>query len=371
MPIYASIEKAWNRVLQNVRAGRGQLCYPVGTILYDNFNSETGTAFEVVGHNHHFDPSLTERGFTNSMTLCQLKLDYYQFSAQDAFLYLETPMPAGRYRITLPPNYDTSYGGGLTYYFDTTKTIPVGGQITLLWNSNTLPSSISTYESQSSTTALDSAKPLTVWDSSIEATDLGIIKYGTYMNESPFGKLNQIRRVRYGSNNYAQSGIRQILNTSALANTWYEPQTIFNRPYGNRSSNGYLSLLNQHFIDVLAKPSIINITNNDFEYESINGTQYQLNTKYNIDTDKIFLLSHTEVGLSASPTLGNTLQYYSGATNSKRIKYRKSNNQATTWWLRPPYPSYAYGVRGVYSSGALSYSNAYGSQGSAAACVIQ
>ena len=85
----------------------------------------------------------------------------------------------------------------------------------------------------------------------------------------------------------------------------------------------------------------------------------------------MFLLSHTEVNLSSSPNIGSILDYYVNADNTKRIKYRKDNNNAYYWWLRAPYPSYAYAERYVTSAGSLNSSGAHNSRGSAPACIIQ
>ena len=124
-------------------------------------------------------------------------------------------------------------------------------------------------------------------------------------------------------------------------------------------------------ISVMVNPDIINITNNIFECESIGGMLYPLNTNYTLK-DKIFLLSHTEVNLSANPTLGIVTDYYNTHnTNADRIKYRKDNNNAGYWWLRTPHPSYAYVVRLVVTGGVLNGDIASNSYGCAPAWVIQ
>ena len=285
-------------------------------------------------------------------------------------MYLTQAMPAGTYRFTIP-NYDASYGGNKTYYFTTTKNVPIGGQVVLNWPSNQTPKNVSTYESYTSAAAIESDLTLKEWDSSITAENLGTISLSTTITTSEYGKLNHIHRARYGSNNYAQSGIRQILNSDRLANQWWQPTSIFSRPYGDRGVNGYLTTLNSDFVNILGTPEITCISNNTFEYQSLDETKYQLNTTYTV-RDKMFLLSNTEVNLSSSPNIGTLLDYYSThSSNSDRIKYRKDNNNASSWWLRAPYPSNALHERLVYSSGALSSSIASNSVGSAPACIIQ
>jgi len=369
----------WGKIREDVRSGLAQTKFPVGTILYDNEDETTGRAFQVVGYDKHFDPSLTARGYTHSMTLCQLNLSGpWQFDATEAFLYTTVEMQPGTYKFKIP-NYDTAYGGNKTYYFTSTASVPVDSQITLSWAYQQLPSTVTAYAGpnpQTKTTAITgfNALQLSEWveGESPEAIDLGTIKLSNNDPDSAYGKLNHIHRARYGSNNYYQSGLRQLLNTDLAENNWWHPTTIFDRPYGSRSINGYLRSLNEDFVNVLATPEITHITNNIFEYPSLDGRTFTLNTEYKINTDKVFLLSHTEVGLSATPNIGTLLDYYNTHnTNDDRIKHRIDNGVAYSWWLRTPYPTYAHYFRNCNASGALSNNNADRNLGVAPAHIIQ
>ena len=223
MPIYTQIstQKFWEDFRKDVRTGLISERYSVGNLIYDNCDSETGTAFQIVGIDHHFDPILYNQGYNHSITLCQYKLDIRQFNAIDAFICLDKAMSPGIYYFTIP-NYDATYGGNKSYYFTTTTEIPIGGQIVMNWPYNQTPKTVSTYSSSISTTALDNNLTLTEYisETSPEATYIGTISYSTTITTSEFGKLNHIHRARYGSNNYAQSGLRQLLNTNTNANTW-------------------------------------------------------------------------------------------------------------------------------------------------------
>lgn len=370
----------WEGIREIVRAGKASQYYPIGSIIYDNFNESTGTAFQVVAYNNHFDPTLTAQGYTHSMTLCELLLtDIITFDAQEAFLYTEVDIPAGTYKFTIP-NYDATYGGDKTYYFTSTATLPSGSQIVMNWPYQQTPKTVTGYAGpnpQTNTTALSgfSALTLTEWvdGTSPEATDLGTITGPTtQLGTSNYGQMNHIHRARYGSNNYLQSGIRQYINSNSAANTWWTPQTVFDRPYGSRTSAGKLTKLNQDLVSVMATPEIKSRTNSYFETTSLDGTTFTLSTDYTINTDKMFLLSPMEVNFNTTDTtIGTTLDYYIGANNGKRIKIRKSNNTAYYWWLRTPYPSNVHYVRGVYTSGALTSNDATNSGGVAPACIIQ
>jgi hypothetical protein len=300
--------------------------------------------------------------------------DVITFDASEAFLYVETEIPAGVYKFTIP-NYDAAYGGNKTYYFTSTKSIPVGGQLVLTWQYNQLPNHVASYSDSTTTTAIESNMTLTKWveGTSPEAINLGTIAGpSTQLGSSDYGKMNHIHRARYGSNNYLQSGIRQYINSNSAANTWWTPQTIFDRPYGSRALAGKLTKLNQDLVSVMVTPEIKSKTNQYFETDSLDGTSFTLNTDYTINEDKMFLLSPMEVNFNTVDTsVGVTLDYYTLADDDKRIKYRKSNNTAYYWWLRTPYPTYANNVRYVSSSGALYISRAVSSNGVAPACVIQ
>ena len=189
--------------------------------------------------------------------------------------------------------------------------------------------------------------------------------------ESPFGKLNSAKRARYGSNNYYQSGIRQFLNSASAGGNWWHPTSIFDRPYGQRSSAGKLTQLSSDLRSVLATPEVEYITCNDFEFGSIGDIPFQLQTPYTIAEDKIFLLSHTEDNLSSAPNVGTVLDAYVGAGNADRIKKRTTNNTAYYWWLRTPYPSTASIERYVVTSGALYNDFEHNASGAPASCIIQ
>lgn len=370
----------WEGIREIVRAGKASQYYPIGSIIYDNFDESTGTAFQVVAYDNHFDPTLTAQGYAHSMTLCELLLtDVITFDAQEAFLYTEVDIPAGTYKFTIP-NYDATYGGDKTYYFTSTTTLPSGSQIVMNWPYQQTPKTVTGYTGpnpQTNTTALSgfSALTLTEWidGTSPEATDLGTIAGPTtQLGTSNYGQMNHIHRARYGSNNYLQSGIRQYINSNSAANTWWTPQTVFDRPYGSRTSAGKLTKLNQDLVSVMATPEIKSRANSYFETTSLDGTTFTLSTDYTINTDKMFLLSPMEVNFNTTDTtIGTTLDYYIGADNNKRIKIRKSNNTAYYWWLRTPYPSITNYVRYVLTSGALSNYSAHGSLGAAPACIIQ
>jgi hypothetical protein len=355
---------SWEEFRKAVRSGKAQQLYPVGTKLYENWGDTTSNAWIVVDYptgEDYLDSDLAQQGYTNRVMLMEEKLTYLrQFDAIEAWLYVETAIPAGTYRFTIP-NYDATYGGNKTYIFTSTADVPVGGQLTLTWAHNTNPTKVQGYSSSNSTSALFDVT-IAEWDGTTACTDLGTIKLAQNDPDSTYGKLNHIHRSRYGSNNYYQSGYRQWLNTNASAN-WWMPTNVFDRPYGHRTNAGRLNVMNSNMKSVLATPTVNCITNNLFEYPSLDGTTFSLQTAYTV-TDKLFPVTHSEINLSSSPNVNSVLDYYVGAQNADRIK-------SYYWWLRTPDPTSASTVRYVNTSGALGGSGASGTIGSAAACIIQ
>ena len=362
---------SWSEFRNLVRSGDAATLYPVGAKLYENWGDTTSNAWIVVDYptdSRYIDTDLAQQGYTNRVMLMEEKINYLrQFDAIEAWLYVETAIPAGTYRFTIP-NYDASYGGNKTYIFTSTANVPVGGQLTLTWAYNTNPTKVQGYSSSTSTSALFDVT-IAEWDGTTACTDLGTIKLAQNDPDSTYGKLNHIHRARYGSNNYYQSGYRQWLNTNASAN-WWTPTNVFDRPYGNRTNAGRLNVMNSNMKSVLATPTVNCITNNLFEYPSLDGTTFSLQTAYTV-TDKLFPVTHSEINLSSSPNVNSVLDYYVSAQNADRIKYRKDNGNAYYWWLRTPLPTYARNVRFVYTSGALYNNSANNTYGSAAACIIQ
>lgn len=185
-------------------------------------------------------------------------------------------------------------------------------------------------------------------------------------------------RRSYGNNRWIYSNIRQWLNSTAAANAWYAAQ---------------------HSAD--APPSAANVWDGVNQYQTIAGflnafTTNERNALLSTNrvvgrsstdgggtetcTDKIFLLTCTEVGLSGDVTAGSKLAIFSD--NASRVAtvtpecVANSNyssnpaaNSAWYWWLADAYAGSACNARRVVSDGALLGNSAYrGSIGLRPAC---
>ena len=159
-------------------------------------------------------------------------------------------------------------------------------------------------------------------------------------------------RKSYGNNRYRYSNIRQWLNKSG--HPWYAAQHSADAPPNSSgvSTNPYDT--EQGFLTEFT----------DDELNAILDTSLQVVIP-DVDgggietvTDKIFLLSGTEVGLgdeSSGKPEGSQLPIFTDDA-SRIAQFNGSNDY---WWLRTPNAGYAISVRNVYFDGSLYYYYAY------------
>lgn len=289
-----------------------------------------------------------------------------QYDAPEAFYFAEEGLAAGTYNFTLLAGYDTTYGGGKTYQFTLAQDVPAGGCLMFPWGNKVQADTvmISSYASLTATTAIES-------DSVIEGsggTSLGVAD-GT-------GNMNHTHRIRYGSDNYAQSALRQWLNSSAALGSVWTPKTKFDRPptwhtSADAAHAGFMNGLDSDFLSVVETAVIPCRTNSIHEVSSLDGDTYTINTVYNL-RDKFFTLSRPEIyGTWDSTTYkdGELLDFYNGLTDVERKKFDVFGTVRYAW-LRSPHPDNAYGERFVNISGSVGGNFAAGSMGVAAACKV-
>ncbi len=359
----------WEDIKNAVRLGLGEKLFPVG-YEFTTEDSVTGAVITWVvrGHNHH---AAANDKLEYTMTL-EAKYVYgsasgtYKtlvFDAPEALYYAAEELPAGTYNFTLLAGYDTTYGGGKTLSFTLAKPVPAGGVIMFPWayNTQSTVTKISTYASNAATAAIESVAVTEAAD----GTSLGTADGKTE-------NVNHTHRIRYGSNNYAQSAARQWLNSDAAAGAVWAPSNIFDRPpYWNTSYSGFMRGLPPDFLAAV-QPAIVPCrTNSIAEVNSLDGTEFVINQVYELQ-DKFFLLSRPEIyGTWDSATYkdGELLEFYEGFTDTERIKYDAAGS-ARSAWLRSSSPSYAHHARIVYSSGEVYNSHAYNGYGVAPACII-
>ncbi len=347
---------SWSDVQQIVRLGLASKVFAIG----DQFVSTKGSTqlvWDIIGFDHDVP---ADSQFKHSMTI-QLHDCYTsaQFDEPEALYYAPEGLAAGTYCFTLLSGYDATYGGGKTYQFTLTKAVPAGGQIMFPWSYNKQASTvlISTYESATSTTAIES---VSVTEGS-GGTNLGTA-------DGKAENMNHSHKIRYGSNRWLHSSIRQWLNSDKAASAWWKPQNVFDRPPSNASTAGFLTDMDGQFLSVIGevtKRTALNTVTDGGGYE---------------DTKELmFLLSRSELygGLGNIANEGEPYPYYANysdlsapgvAADNNRIKYRDGSEQY--WWQRSCSTGNAYDVRYVHSTGQILNYLAYNSNGVAPACCI-
>lgn len=194
-------------------------------------------------------------------------------------------------------------------------------------------------------------------------------------------------RKSYGNNRWKVSNIRQWLNSDATAGNWYTAQHTADQapnsanvyqqngtginPYDTEAGfmNGFSADFKALLQDVTKTTALNTVTDGG-------GSE--------TTTDKIFLLSETEVGLGNENSIAEGTAYALFTDNASRIAkcsaecISHSNygsnptvNDGWYWWLRTPHASYSYRARFVSTDGSLNYDIAfYGVNGVRPACSI-
>ncbi len=350
---------SWHAVQQAVRMGTAPTLFPVGTQLVCERTTAGATPERIVWDVVAHDYNVPQRGqYEHSMTLLthNCAVNALQYDSAEALYLCENVLAAGTYHFTLLANYEAEYGGGKTYQFTLTKPVPANGVIMFPWGWHIQAAStkISTYSTVTDTAAIES---VAVTEGS------GGTNLGTADGNTP--NMNHTQRIRYGSNNWKESAMRQFLNSDAAAGAVWTPRTKFDRPPTWATSQaGWMNGLDPEFLAAVGTTKVTNRTNSLYEDEGNVSRNYYTEDKFWLpSTSEIY--GESESGLSD----GILFPYYDGATNAVRIKYNASG-AARDWWSRSPYPADTSSVRFVRKNGPQSVSTAIDTAGVAVACAI-
>ena len=251
--------------------------------------------------------------------------DTMQFSGEQAFYAcISSALDAGVYYI---------YDSGNQYYYGFTlyNPVPVGGQLIFVPEGNKDRKYVESYASPTSTTYIDR----------VSVTASQSWSYGTYLGVYSRSQINgnlNIQSRELGSNNYAESAIRQWLNSDKPASQWWTPQTVWDRPpNSDNTMNGFLCDLDPDFLEVIGKTKVI----------TAEGYLQGEDDTYTTE-DYFFLLSFTQVGSSFDVISGKPegVKYSPYSDDASRITYR--NDAASSYMLRSP-------IKGANNCGAIRF----------------
>ena len=184
-----------------------------------------------------------------------------QFGQAEALYVATTELPAGTYNFSFKSGWGTYVKTGVTYQFTLTKAVPAGGQIRgMIQAPDKAPASwrISTYASNTSTTAIETVTPTEGSD----GTSLGVIPYDKAPDTTATYPLNNIQRVAYGNNRWQNSAMEQWLNSKAAAGAWWTPRDEYDVPPDQLATKpGFMSGFSDDFLAVLGKVKVTTYKN--------------------------------------------------------------------------------------------------------------
>lgn len=363
--------ETWADIQKIVRLGAAPRYFPVGYEFVTHDSAEdTDIIWRVVGYD---TIKAADESLTHTMIL-ETKYAYskasgaaisIQFGQLQALYHCQNQLEAGTYNFTLM-NADIAVGGGKTYTFTLSNPVPAGGVLTFPW----------TFGINAETVKIISFAS-NLADEPIETVSVSVGSDGTSLGlvDGTVEGLNYQDRFRYGSNNYAQSAIRQWLNSSESAGNVWIPKTKFDRPpiYKN-SISGFMSGLPEDFLSVVKPASVTCYTNKIYEVDGLDGSEYGIMEAYAL-TDMFFPLSRTEIygpffNQSVSGADGEQLEFYKNLTDAERIKYDVSE-VAKTVWTRSNTEFTGYSVYDISPTGTISNGTAGASTyGVCPACII-
>lgn len=309
----------WASVQSIVRAGAASRVFAVGDQLTCKRGTQT-LVWDILGFDQD-TPVNTDK--THSMTLQMHDcIGSYQFDAAEALYYAETALPAGTYHYTV---------SGTVKQFTIASAVPIGGQICISGTNAVV------YASQTTTTATET------------------VAITTGSGGTELKTTNSINRVLYGSNNWGNSAARQFVNSSAAANAWWTPSTVYDRPPSYANVDGFLNGMDADFLAVLG-----NVTKRTALNSACDGGGYS------DSEEKFFIPSRSEVYFTNNNGIEEGVVYdyykiYSDLTaagdtaDSNRVKKAVNATSASAWRLRSCV---------VTSSSSVYLSNSNGSIGS-------
>ena len=159
------------------------------------------------------------------------------FDAEEAFYAVPSGgLKAGTYYVTAGESWGKLVENQ-TYQFTTTKALSEGAQLCFASSCyDTVPESVTTYATCGATTANETCA-VTVGGKA--GTALGTLSSST---KTASGEVNNLHCVGLGKNRWAQSALRQWLNSDAAAGKWWTAQNKWDRPPAYAATTaGYLS----------------------------------------------------------------------------------------------------------------------------------
>lgn len=241
-----------------ISEGKAKEFLPVGTqipVTYKDGDTETVIPFDIV---HHYDGSdaghplvtLIDGSQVPGMALQAHRTIPFgiAFDAKQAFYSSDSALAAGTYHFTVDNTEKwgdsgafATAGSKTSYQFTLTSACPAKGQ--LVFSGDAYSAKLTTMSVQSFAAFSDTAIESAAITEGAGGTDLGSLTYTAHDG------FNQIPRTVYGSNDWAESALRQWLNSGEAAGQWQTQQTRWQRPHHlAKDKAGFLAGLDSDFL---------------------------------------------------------------------------------------------------------------------------
>ena len=369
-----------NEIHEIVRSGEADKVFTFGDQIFLNYNDGTNSyvlPFDIV---HFADVTLQDGETVPGMFIqSHYAMEACQFDAAEAFYVVTgSALAAGTYNITMG-NAWGQIVANKTYQFTLTQDVPVGGQLLIGLESTTTGFSDKAPNLWrvwvfASATATTPTEKLTLTEGAT-GTSLGTLasatKYGT-------SGMNNMQRCSYGYNRWAQSGLRQRLNSAAAAGAWWTAQNPYDRaPEQLSTLRGFMAGFDDAFLNII-KPVKVRTALNTLSDSEIGAYEDTFDTFFPASLEQEYIVPQASgvegeyweywkrrLGLSSPQAQGN------GGTNAYHIRYAY-NARTSAQYCRLRSASRASACNAWYVSASGDAGSSYATSASrcAPACVI-
>lgn len=256
---------------------------------------------------------------------------------------------------------------GKTYQFTLTKPVPAKGQLAGLYRApDVSPSEWKVYSFESNT-ATDPIETVAMVEGT-GGTALGTLSF------KPTSPLNGLQSTAYGYNRWAQSAMRQWLNSEEANGKWWTPQHNFDRtPDQLKEKHGFLTGFDEEFTKRLKATKVSTWKNTLTDNGDTDGIE--------VTYDKVFLPSLEAMSINPQKAGEDDVwEYWKRASGmAEKMQQYKTYPQIRTFAienhtspqsvrLRSATRGYSYDAWYVYSGGTVHYYSASWASRCAPAC---
>ena len=390
----------WGQVRTIVDEGKAATYFPIGSQLTEDWKTKvnsTETTYNDVAMNvAHIYNSVTVQEDNEDVQVRGMALEWDKeipyavpFCAPQCIQCFDGTegstdgLPAGNYAFKVPSGGVPNWADARTAYqgkylcFTLADAIPSGGcLIGDGWgNNNTWKLKVKASHLYSAATSASIA--ITV-ESALPA---GYTFLGDLWGEDVgYGKLNWSECVPYGDNTWRDSDLRQWLNSSAAAGSWWERKTRYHmQPEKATTTAGFLYGYSEDFISKLRTKKVAQKTNYRKEtgdvvytYDKIfiaSRTEMNTNVENEIDEDVIW--DYYKALAVGQENLDDSGRFKNGSTYAILKRYKlESPTASDVYFNRSANRGYGSNVCNCTSSGSLGTNTANYSYRCLPACII-